>query len=69
MGGILSDGGLDSVGGLGGGGGSSGGGGDKKVVKDKKKEKWDNVVVVPRVNVEESRDWIVGMLLRTKQVS
>lgn len=36
--------------------------------RDLKVEKWSGRVVVPGVNVEESKDWIVGMLLRTKQV-
>lgn len=36
---------------------------------DKRKEGWEANVVVPGVVVDESRDWLVGMLLRTKQVS
>lgn len=36
--------------------------------RDKKKEIWDGSVVVPAEPVEESKDWLVGMLLRTKQV-
>jgi hypothetical protein len=36
--------------------------------RDVRREKWDGLVVVPQVPVEESRDWLVGTLLRTKQV-
>ncbi|GAA5909669.1 hypothetical protein JCM8208_003842 [Rhodotorula glutinis] len=35
--------------------------------RDLKREKWDSLAVVPTDKVDESRDWIVGMLLRTKQ--
>ncbi|KAK4048115.1 hypothetical protein OIV83_004985 [Microbotryomycetes sp. JL201] len=35
--------------------------------RDPKKEKWSGSVVVPAVPVEEQKDWLVGMLLRTKQ--
>ncbi|GAA5853551.1 hypothetical protein JCM9279_001311 [Rhodotorula babjevae] len=35
--------------------------------RDLKREKWDALAVVPTDKVDESRDWIVGMLLRTKQ--
>lgn len=44
--------------------------GRKKKVEegDRKRDKWEGRLVVPRVQVEESQDWIVGMLLRTKQV-
>lgn len=37
--------------------------------RDPRRERWDASVVVPAVEVEENKDWIVGMLLRTKQVS
>lgn len=33
------------------------------------RDKWERSTVVPAVAVEEGRDWIVGMLLRTKQVA
>lgn len=36
--------------------------------KDRKRDKWEGSAVAPAVEVEESKDWIVGMLLRTKQV-
>ncbi|KAM0790984.1 hypothetical protein ACM66B_004284 [Microbotryomycetes sp. NB124-2] len=35
--------------------------------RDSKKEKWSASIVVPAVPVEEQKDWLVGMLLRTKQ--
>ncbi|GAA6043929.1 hypothetical protein JCM8097_000904 [Rhodosporidiobolus ruineniae] len=35
--------------------------------RDAKRERWDAVSVVPATEVDEGRDWIVGMLLRTKQ--
>ncbi|KAL8292752.1 hypothetical protein RQP46_001364 [Phenoliferia psychrophenolica] len=34
---------------------------------DRKKDVWDSAVVVPGEQVEEAKDWIVGVLLRTKQ--
>lgn len=36
--------------------------------RDKKREVWDGAVVVPASELEEAKDWIVGVLLRTKQV-
>ena len=36
--------------------------------RDAKREKWEGSLVVPAEEVAESRDWVVGMLLRTKQV-
>lgn len=45
------------------------GGGKGKGKGDKRKEGWEANVVVPGVVVDESRDWLIGMLLRTKQVS
>lgn len=36
--------------------------------KDLKKARLEGAVVVPAIAVEEGKDWIVGMLLRTKQV-
>lgn len=36
--------------------------------KDLKRDKWSSTVIVPRNSVDESKDWIVGLLLRTKQV-
>lgn len=47
--------------------------GDKREPKrgetpDLKKHKWESLLVAPRQEVEESKDWLVGMLLRTKQV-
>lgn len=36
--------------------------------RDPKKEKWSASAVAPAIQVEADRDWIVGMLLRTKQV-
>lgn len=36
--------------------------------RDEKRERWEGSLVVPAVQVEEQQDWIVGMLLRTKQV-
>ncbi|GAA5900059.1 hypothetical protein JCM6882_002602 [Rhodosporidiobolus microsporus] len=35
--------------------------------RDVKRERWEAVSVVPAVEVDEGRDWMVGMLLRTKQ--
>ncbi|GAA6009628.1 hypothetical protein JCM10207_004131 [Rhodosporidiobolus poonsookiae] len=35
--------------------------------RDPKRERWESVSVVPREEVDEANDWIVGMLLRTKQ--
>ena len=35
---------------------------------DPKRDKWDSLAVVPAHRVDESKDWIVGTLLRTKQV-
>ncbi|GJN93205.1 hypothetical protein Rhopal_006252-T1 [Rhodotorula paludigena] len=35
--------------------------------RDHKREKWDALSVVPAEKVDEAKDWIVGMLLRTKQ--
>ncbi|BGP19561.1 hypothetical protein JCM10213_000161 [Rhodosporidiobolus nylandii] len=35
--------------------------------RDLKRERWDAVSVVPAVEVDEAKDWLVGMLLRTKQ--
>ncbi|GAA6008110.1 hypothetical protein JCM11491_001889 [Sporobolomyces phaffii] len=35
--------------------------------RDTKRDKWAGVSIVPRDPVEESKDWIVGLLLRTKQ--
>ncbi|GAA5939223.1 uncharacterized protein JCM15063_004458 [Sporobolomyces koalae] len=39
----------------------------RQVERDTKRDKWGSVAIVPREPVEESRDWIVGLLLRTKQ--
>ena len=39
-----------------------------KEERDNKRDKWSSSVVVPKESVEESKDWIVGLLLRTKQV-
>lgn len=36
--------------------------------RDLKRERWSASLVVPAEQVEESKDWLVGMLLRTKQV-
>lgn len=36
--------------------------------RDVKRERWEGAVVVPAREVEESKEWIVGLLLRTKQV-
>lgn len=36
--------------------------------RDLKRDKWDSLAVVPAGKVDEANDWIVGMLLRTKQV-
>jgi hypothetical protein len=41
----------------------------RKEERDVKRDKWAGVSIVPREPVEESKDWIVGLLLRTKQVS
>ncbi|BGP43003.1 hypothetical protein JCM10450v2_007122 [Rhodotorula kratochvilovae] len=35
--------------------------------RDLKREKWDSLSIVPAEKVDEAKDWIVGMLLRTKQ--
>ncbi|GAA6052947.1 hypothetical protein JCM3770_006748 [Rhodotorula araucariae] len=35
--------------------------------RDMKREKWDSLSIVPADKVDEAKDWIVGMLLRTKQ--
>ncbi|KAK4055420.1 hypothetical protein OIO90_003258 [Microbotryomycetes sp. JL221] len=35
--------------------------------RDPRKEKWQASVVVPSVAIDEQKDWLVGMLLRTKQ--
>ncbi|KAM0746900.1 hypothetical protein T439DRAFT_305791 [Meredithblackwellia eburnea MCA 4105] len=40
---------------------------DKDAGTDKKKDEWDSNVVVPAVGIEEAKEWIVGVLLRTKQ--
>lgn len=40
----------------------------RKEERDVKRDKWAGVSIVPREPVEESKDWIVGLLLRTKQV-
>lgn len=37
--------------------------------RDSKRDKWDALAVVPATRIDEARDWIVGTLLRTKQVS
>ncbi|GAA5866771.1 hypothetical protein JCM1840_004261 [Sporobolomyces johnsonii] len=34
---------------------------------DARRDKWDSLSVVPAVEVDEAKDWLVGMLLRTKQ--
>ncbi|KAI5476746.1 hypothetical protein MNV49_007336 [Pseudohyphozyma bogoriensis] len=34
---------------------------------DARKDKWDGSAVKPREVIEENKDWIVGVLLRTKQ--
>ncbi|GAA5899879.1 uncharacterized protein JCM6883_006021 [Sporobolomyces salmoneus] len=39
----------------------------RKEERDVKRDKWAGVSIVPREPVEESKDWIVGLLLRTKQ--
>ncbi|GAA5968994.1 hypothetical protein JCM3765_002277 [Sporobolomyces pararoseus] len=39
----------------------------KREERDTKRDKWAGVSIVPREPVEESKDWIVGLLLRTKQ--
>ncbi|GAA5996791.1 hypothetical protein JCM5350_007791 [Sporobolomyces pararoseus] len=39
----------------------------KKEERDTKRDKWAGVSIVPSEPVEESKDWIVGLLLRTKQ--
>ncbi|GAA5826629.1 hypothetical protein JCM11251_002826 [Rhodosporidiobolus azoricus] len=48
-----------------------GGGATRRKRKDRdrdlKRERWESVSVVPAVEVDEGRDWMVGMLLRTKQ--
>jgi hypothetical protein len=44
------------------------GGGGRVGAEDELRKKWESSTVVPSVAVEENRDWIVGMLLRTKQV-
>lgn len=36
--------------------------------RDPRKEKWDASAVAPATQVEADRDWVVGTLLRTKQV-
>ncbi|GAA5972957.1 hypothetical protein JCM11641_000338 [Rhodosporidiobolus odoratus] len=36
--------------------------------RDLKRERWEAVSVVPAVPVDEGKDWLVGMLLRTKQI-
>lgn len=36
--------------------------------RDLKREKWDSLAVVPAHPVDEAKDWVVGTLLRTKQV-
>lgn len=36
--------------------------------RDVKRERWEESTVAPREPIEESKDWLVGMLLRTKQV-
>ncbi|BGP03078.1 LigA [Rhodotorula toruloides ATCC 204091] len=35
--------------------------------RDVKRERWESVSVVPAEKVDEAKDWLVGMLLRTKQ--
>lgn len=35
---------------------------------DPKRDKWDSLAVVPAHRVDEAKDWIIGTLLRTKQV-
>ncbi|GAA5853128.1 hypothetical protein JCM8547_000210 [Rhodosporidiobolus lusitaniae] len=53
-----------------GGGLAQGGGGRRRKRddgRDAKREKWESVAVVPAVEVDEAKDWMVGMLLRTKQ--
>ncbi|BGP27270.1 hypothetical protein JCM10295v2_006234 [Rhodotorula toruloides] len=35
--------------------------------RDIKRERWESVSVVPAEKVDEAKDWLVGMLLRTKQ--
>lgn len=37
--------------------------------RDLKRDKWEQSTVAPRETIEENKDWLVGMLLRTKQVS
>lgn len=37
--------------------------------RDRRKEKWLNALVVPAKEIDEAREWLVGMLLRTKEVS
>jgi len=37
--------------------------------RDLKRERWEQSTVAPREPIEESKDWLVGMLLRTKQVT
>ncbi len=37
--------------------------------RDVKRDKWEQSTVAPRETIEENKDWLVGMLLRTKQVS
>ncbi|GAA5962987.1 hypothetical protein JCM21900_004333 [Sporobolomyces salmonicolor] len=39
----------------------------RKDERDARREKWDSLSVVPAVEVDEAKDWLVGMLLRTKQ--
>ncbi|BGP34977.1 hypothetical protein JCM10296v2_006801 [Rhodotorula toruloides] len=35
--------------------------------RDVKRERWESVSIVPAEKVDEAKDWLVGMLLRTKQ--
>lgn len=37
--------------------------------RDVRRERWEASTVVPAVEVDEGTDYVVGMLLRTKQVS
>jgi len=50
------------------GGGAISQGKRRKEERDTKRDRWAGVSIVPREPVEESKDWIVGLLLRTKQV-
>lgn len=36
--------------------------------RDLKRERWEQSTVAPREQIQDSKDWLVGMLLRTKQV-